>query len=439
MKMRKSALLVMGVVAVSGVAFGQGTKAPAQVVKPPVSQAWIDVATFTGLGMPGMGGGGANPMAMMGSLFGGGQAAKNTFGNTQTSSAGRWVDVTLYTSRNPSLAEALQAVPAGTQLAPTLKLVSPKIEKAAPAPHDESVVPHEYERPKGKMYLYWGCGEAVRAGQPRVLDMATAKPEDFGKFFTSRRATQRGAHSAAGRPLWPNEPDSRMVPANASLVGEHAFSGQGVPEGFKFGIPTAQDLMPEIALKQSDVGGSTLLEWAVLPTARAYFIAAMGAKGGMAGGSEAEMVFWTSSEVPELGSGLIDYQTNPAVDRWLQEKVLLQPGVTRCAVPKGIFGEGGGAMLRMIAYGSELNLAHPPRPTDPKIAWEPQWAVKVRVKSVANAMLGMDMSEMQRGSGGRSQRQPPSEQPSATPPPAEKKQEEKLPDPVNILKGIFGR
>ncbi|MGZ8274593.1 MAG: hypothetical protein ACXWUM_11825, partial [Burkholderiaceae bacterium] len=168
MKMRKSALLGMGMMAVTGLAIGQATKGAAQVVKPPVSQAWIDVATFTGFGMPGMGGGGANPMSMMGGLFGGGQAAKNAFGNTQSSSAGRWVDVTLYTSRNPSLAEALQAVPAGTQLAPTLKLVSPKIEKAAPAPHDDSVVPQDYERPKGKMYLYWGCGDTVRAGQPRV-------------------------------------------------------------------------------------------------------------------------------------------------------------------------------------------------------------------------------------------------------------------------------
>ncbi|MGE5161773.1 MAG: hypothetical protein ACM3O5_09720, partial [Betaproteobacteria bacterium] len=194
---------------------------------------------------------------------------------------------------------------------------------------------------------------------------------------------------------------------------------------------------PEIALKQGDVGGSTLLEWTVLPTARAYFIAAMGAKGGMAGGSDAEMVFWTSSEVPDVGSGLIDYQTNPAVDRWLQEKVLLAPTVTRCAVPKGIFGEGGGAMLRMIAYGNELNLAHPPRPTDPKIPWEPQWAVKVRVKSVANAMLGMDMGEMQRGAGGRTQSQ--AQDPAAAPAAAEKKQEEKLPDPVNILRGILGR
>lgn len=424
----------MGLAVAAGAASGQAS----QVVKPPVAQAWIDVATFGGFGMPGGGPGapGANPMSMLGGMFGGGQGSNNAFGHTQSSAAGRWVDVTLTTSRNPALAEALQTVPAGTQLAPTLRLVAPKVDRAAPVPHDESVVPQEYERPKGKMFLYWGCGETVRAGQPRVLDMATARPEEFGKFFVSRRATQRGAHSAAGRPLWPNEADARMVPAGASLAGEHAFSGQGVPDGFRFTIPAAQDLMPEIALKQTDVGGATQLEWTALPTARAYFVAAMGARGDMSGGSSAEMVFWTSSEVPEVGMGLVDYQTNAAVDRWLKEKVLLEPGVTRCAVPKGIFGEGGGAMLRMIAYGSELNLAHPPRPADVKLPWEPQWAVKVRVKSVTNAMLGLDLGEMQRGAGARSSSGPPQE---ATPPAAATPPQDKLPDPVNILKGIFGR
>jgi hypothetical protein len=440
---RRSGMVVgLGLAAIAGIAGAQATKGPAQVVKPPVAQGWIDVATFTGFGMPGMGGGGGapSPMSMMGSMFGGGQAQKNTFGNTQTSTGGRWVDVTLYTSRNPSLPEALQAVPAGTQLAPTLKLVAPRIEKAAPSPTDEGVVPHEMERPKGKLYLYWGCGENVRPGQPRVLDIATAKPDDFGKFFVSRRATQRGAHLAAGRPVWPNETDFRMVPPNASLVGEHAFSGQGVPESFKFAIPAAQDLMPEIALKQTDVGGATQLEWTALPTARAYFIAAMGAKGGGTGAPDtAEMVFWTSSEVPETGSGLIDYQTNPAVDRWLQEKVLLAPSVTRCMVPKGIFGQQGGGMLRMIAYGNELNLAYPPRPTDPKIAWEPEWAVKVRVKSVANAILGMDMSGMQQRGGGATQA--PAQRPADAPPAGSEPKKDEPPkvDPVNILRGILGR
>jgi len=42
---------------------------------------------------------------------GGGKNAKAEFGFTQTGTAGRWMDVTLYTSRNTSLAEALQAVP----------------------------------------------------------------------------------------------------------------------------------------------------------------------------------------------------------------------------------------------------------------------------------------------------------------------------------------
>ena len=130
--------------------------------------------------------------------------------------------------------------------------------------------------------------------------------------------------------------------------------------------------------------------------------------------------------------GLVDYQTNPAVDRWLKEGVLLAPGVTQCAVPKGIFGDGGTAMLRMIAYGSELNLAHPPRPADPKVAWEPEWAVKIRVKSVANAMLGMDIEEMTRGAGGQA--------PSADEPPPPQQSEDSNPlNPTNLLKGILGR
>jgi hypothetical protein len=377
-------------------------------------------------------------MNMMGAMFGGG-GGPNTFGMTQAASAGQYVDVTLYTSRNPGLAEALQSVPPGTQLAPTLRLMSPVEQKGKPVrPDDDSVDQPEYERPKGKMLLYWGCGETVRPGQPRVVDFATAAPADFQKFFVARRATQRGAHSAVGRPHWPSRDDTRRVPAGASLVGEHGFTGQGVPDGFRFSIPAAQDLMPAVELAQREAGGATVLEWKALPTARAYFIAAMGAREGAAGGDGAEIVFWTSSEEPDTGSGLVDYQTNGAVDRWLREKVLLAPSATSCAVPKGVFGEG--AMLRMIAYGSELNLAHPPRPTDPKVAWEPQWAVKVRVKSVASAMLGMDMGAM--GGGRPGQRAPdaePAEAQKEAAKEAQKKDETRMPGAVDLLRGILGR
>jgi hypothetical protein len=51
-------------------------------------------------------------------------------------------------------------------------------------------------------------------------------------------------------------------------------------------------------------------------------------------------------------------------------------------------------MLRAIAYGSELNMAYPPRPTDPKVAWEPDWNIKIRVKSMSTSVIGMDGSGM---------------------------------------------
>lgn len=425
--------------ALAGLSSAVAAQAPKaqQVVKPPVAQAWIDVATFAGMGMPMGGAMGGSPMGMLGGMFGGGAQQNNSFGMTQAASSGRWVDVTLYTSRNPALAEALQSVPQGTQLAPTLKLMSP--DKGKPPPPDEDRGEDiEYERPKGKMLLYWGCGENVRPGQPRVVDFATAAPADFRKFFIARRATQRGAHAAVGRPHWPSRDDTRLVPAGASLVGEHGFTGQGVPEGFRFAIPAAQDLMPPIELAQRDAGGATVLEWKVLPTARAYFVAAMGAKEGSQGRDSADLVFWTSSEEPDTGAGLVDYQTNAAVDRWLKERVLLQPSTTTCTVPKGIFGQG--AMLRMIAYGTELNVVHPPRPADPKVAWEPQWAAKVRVKSVAHAMLGMDMGAMMRGAD-------KDEAPAADAARKdEAKKDESKPgavdealDAVRKLRGLFGR
>jgi hypothetical protein len=222
-----------------------------------------------------------------------------------------------------------------------------------------------------------------------------------------------------------------MVPEGASLVGAHAFSGAGVPEDFRFQLPPMQDLMPPLKVRQASQDGANQLTWADLPTARAYFIAGMGA------GKDEEMVLWTSSELPDTGFGLTDYQTNAAVDRWLREKVLLPAGTTQCTVPKGVFpGEGG--MLRMIAYGNELNLVHPPRPTDPKAVWEPNWALKVRVKSVASLMPGMpdgeDLPTAGRSRAGQPGRTPPP--PAPAPPPEEKPA---LPKALDLLRGILGR
>ena len=411
-------------VVVTGAVISVFLNIPAALAAPevatPAAQAWIDVATFSGMGMP-MGGVAGMGGALGGMLGGKGGGDGNTFGNTRTMSAGRWVDVTVRARAIPGLDEAQQAVPDGF-LSPALELRTPK--NAPPPARDDDEVTHEpHEKPKGRMLLYWGCGSEIRQGQPKVLDMATASAGDYAKFFVARSATQRGAHSAAGRPVWPSSVDSRMVPATASLVGEHAFSGKGIPDGFRFKVPAAQDLMPALSLDQAEKDGATGLSWNAIATARAYFVSAMGSN------AKEDMVMWTSSELPDTGFGLMDYQTNAAVDRWLKEKVLLTPATTSCSVPKGIFGERGG-MLRLIAYGDELNLVHPPRPKDPKAKWDPVWAVKLRVKAVTNGMLGMSGAAQERGDARRERAKAKEEESQGLP---------AIPQPMELLKGIFGR
>ena len=424
-----ASVVSLSAIAISGAGPALAQTPPRQVVKPPVAQAWIDVATFSGFGIGAMGAGGGSGQGMMGMTMGalmGGPAQQAEFGNTETGAAGRWMDVTLYTSRNPNLQLATQSVPPATGLAPSLKLMAPERPKPVPRGEDEAPTEFNYEPPKGKLLLYWGCSETVRPGQPKVVDLQTATMAEFAKFFESRRSTTRGAHAAAGRPVWPSRDDKRVFPAGASIAGPHAYQGDGVPESFKFSIPAAQDIMPALQLKQSEQPAFVRLDWNAIPAARAYFLGSMGAREG----EQNTIVIWTSSELPDSGFGLFDYQTNRAIDGWLKDKVLLPPSTTTCAIPKEAAGQG---MLRAIAYGSELNMAYPPRPTDPAVAWEPEWNVKIRVKSLTTTMFGMPEGAMP-GAEGMMDAPPPD---ASQEPPAEPKKKKKW-NPLEVLKDAVG-
>ena len=393
--------------------FAGASSASAQTTKQ-AARAYIDLATYSS-DMPGMGmftgaGGGGQPAGglggalggMFGGAVGGATGSGNTFGTTHAGgfgAAGKFMDVSVHAPKNPSLDEAAQAIPGGMKLGASLKLVSPASGKPIQHDDDQPIEP-QYEKPKGKISIYWGCGETVRPGQPRTLDMAKVSMDEYAKFFVARSSTTRGARSQPGHPSWPNKPDDRRVPDSASLVGEHAFSGSGIPENFKVTLGAAQDLMPPIELNQKKSGdGGVMLEWKTIPHARGYFISVMGGKSGR--GSE-EMIFWTSSELPDTGFGLVNYQTNSSIDKWLKEKVILPPSTTKCAVPKGIFGDKDGGMLNMIAYGHEAFFAFPPRPADAKKPWDPVWQAKVRVKSTLASMLGgMEQRGSRQEDGGR--------------------------------------
>ena len=371
--------------------------------KPPVAHFWADVATHS-MSIPGMDDMDEGSMGMFGGFFGG---TKNAGG-----APGKWLDTALHTRNKPSGTLGSHAIPPALNMGSALPLIPVQVERG------RSEGEADMERPKGRLLFYWGCSETVRPGQPRVLDFARAAPDEYSKFMIGRFAPDRGAKAVAGRSVWPNEQDRKRVPANASLNGDHAVSGEGVPAGLRFAIGAAHDFMPKISLSaQGDPKGPINVGWADVNNARAYFLTAMGGKG------EQEMIIWSSSEQPDPGWGLMDYLPPAQIERLLKERVILPTSTQRCAIPAGIFAGADGAMVRMIAYGQELNLAHPPRPANPKAPWNPEWAVRVRVKSTGMTMLGDE--------GGRGSSRAQSGQ--------QKEESEGLPSPGNLLRGIFGR
>jgi hypothetical protein len=438
-------LLSWSLLLLPGLALAQDKARPSQPVKPPIAQAWVDLATHQSdlpamanvLGQAMNGGG----LASLGGLFGRSDKGRgNTFGQTgqmSFSGSGQFMDVSVTTRNNRALSDAQQLVPQGSMLSPSLQLIAPVPDKpveSTPTERDDEPREQNYERPKGKMLLYWGCGEAVRPGQPRVLDFANMNMADVQKIMIARGSTPKGARSLPGMPAWPNKQDDRKVPTGAQVAGEHTFMGNGIPGGFRFQLRPDVDFMPALTLnRQSSPTGALLLDWTALPQARGYFISAMGGRPGASRDDGAEMVMWTSSELPDTGFGLVDYQTPSGLDRFVKDKVVLPPAATHCAVPSGIFGSeanggagagAGAGMLRMIAYGPEQWSAYPPRPADPKATWEPDWQVRVRTKSTVFAMM------MPGGAGGA----PGSGEKDA--PPSEEKKKPKVTD---LLKGLLGR
>ena len=397
-------------------------------VKPPKVQLWMDVSTGGMAGMPEM----EMPVGM-------GANASYGMARGMNVMPPRVLDIALHNSLRPGV-EASQAIPPGMRVGPSLPLVPPP-PQAAPRDPEPGEMPDDLRRdmPRGRILIYWGCGETVRRGQPRVIDLARGSPADFGAAFSCRHAADRGARITPQHVLYPNERSRTSLPRDSSLVGEHRVQGDGVPASMRFTLGEAQNLMPAIDLRsRGSLADSVALSWSALPQARAYYLHAMGQAGN-------DMVMWSSAETGDSGMGLFDYLPNATIERWVRENVLLRPETTACAVPKGIFaapdgagrrGEGNGAMLRMIAYGGESNFAHPPRPADPRAPWEPEWAVRVRVKSNTMAMLG----EEQGGRGSAASAGPAGTEPMpASPAQSVLESVLPIPNPAGLLKGLFGR
>lgn len=396
--------------------------AQTQVVKPPVAQYQMDVSTLRIAGkdeMPTL-----SERAVVGVR------------------PGRRLDLAITTQRRPAGTQAIQTIPAGLAMGNNLALLPAPAAPAnsgTAAPHDDShaLMP---ERPRGRILMYWGCGETVGNDQPKILDAANARPEEYAQFMRGRATADVGATSPTGRSVWPNAASNERVPANASLQGQHAVSGDGIPAGLQFAVGEAQDFLPPLDISASGARAQAItLRWTAQAQARAYFFNAVGGNGD-------DVVLWSSAESPEPGWGLMDYQSPENLSRWLADKTLLPANQTSCAIPSGIFAKSGGALVQGIAYGQELTLVEPPRPKNKKIAWTPDWSAQIRVKSITLLPLEADAPA---GKADRKQAKAPKKSGSSPEMPDDGTDQKGLlpvvpglpgiPGLGDALKGLFGR
>lgn len=229
----------------------------------PIARYDMDVGTVTGLAAMGSGMGAGLSM-----MFGGG-------GNKQAH------ELTLRLgSANAPASGAPKAdhfLPAAAKLGTSVPLLTPK-----PGTRSDDVpeqLPRDFQRPKGRLLIYWGCGAKAGPGQPIVIDFAKLSagqvpPDLFAGAMPVDRSVTTGNSRTYGD--WPNSETRKLLSADSSLLGEHRVAGNYSPE-IKFAL--AQDFMPAITGKASPAaGGATQINWNTVTGATGYYAWVMSAK-----------------------------------------------------------------------------------------------------------------------------------------------------------------
>jgi hypothetical protein len=360
--------------------------AASQQTRAPETLVWIDVATHHMAGMPDLG-----PLAGMAARMGGPRGPKSyPQSRNIPAETGRVLDIAMLNTLRPGI-EAEQTVPAGLQVGRSLPLMPPGRE-----PPGEQSPGQRTEDMEVTVRQYWGCGATVRPGQPKTVTVTVRRGQVAvqGGLAPSQFVPDRDIEADPRHAVWPNPKNTQRLSDRSSMVGQHRITGDGVPASLQFELDRNADFMPRIALRsQGELSGALDLGWQPVERARAYFLHAVSMQ------DERNFVVWSSAEVAGAGPELIHYLPGASIERWLAQKVLLPSATTACTIPQGIFAPRGNAqgmaMLSMVAYGPETNIAWPPRPADPRQAWDPEWNVRVRTKSTASAMLGMDLGGME--------------------------------------------
>ncbi len=343
----------------------------------PVARYDMRAGTVSGMGAMGtgsMGGGGMNPMAM---AMGGGR--------------GNQVQHELHLRLGSSSAaggspRADHFMPPGARLGTSVALVSPREERSS------EELP---QKPRGRMLIYWGCGEHAPVGQPVIIDFSklaagqvppglwsTTVIRDWGPTLQNSRSFGR----------WPAE-DGKFAKPDSALPGPHRIAGNYSPE---IAFTLARDFMRPLSLRTSaQPSGAMLVSWTGVPDATGYLATLFGGKQGPGGREMGDMVMWSSSASRQFGGGLADWLTPGQVAGLVRDRTVLAPTATSCTIPAEVRRDAPDFRMGMLtAFGPMEEFSYPPRPADPRAAWNLQWTARIRHKSTSS---WMDIPGMDRG------------------------------------------
>jgi hypothetical protein len=335
-------------------------KAPSSAA--PVASYWMDVATASGMGA-GMQQGGRPDMSQVMAMMHGGGGAVHT------------LDLRLASKQKNAAPQADHFVPAALQMGASLPLLTPVREEA---PRGTPGMPTQWQQPKGRMLIYWGCGEHVSAAQPTIIDFSKMTPGKVPPGMASAMASmahmQTGPTSAPGFGRWPNERDSRAVPAAGSLLGAHKVQANYAPQ-IAFSLGAGQDFMPALGLREAGAlpSGASRLTWQPAAQATGYALTMFGANG------NGDVIMWSSANSAQMPA--MDYLAPGEVKRLVAAGAVLSPSTSQCVLPAEVAAAAPQGMVMMIGYGPEADFADKPK--------LPTWTTKVRYKTTASLMRGM--------------------------------------------------
>lgn len=351
------------------------TPASSQQANRTVARYTMDAGTLSGMAALQAGGGRSGGLgSIMAMMRGGNQTAHELvlrLGSTRAAAN--------------ALPVADHFMPQGAGLGASVPLITPS---RGATPSGTPTGSPTGEMPRGRLLLYWGCGEHAGVGQPIVIDFARLSrgevppglyaqglnlPEDW-RVLVSNSTTYGD---------WPNGESSAAVGATASLLGAHRIAGNYAPE---IAFNLAQDFMPALNPAVSDLAsGAGSLRWNGLDQATGYYAWSIGA-----GQNERDMVWWTSSSTQAFGGPFAEWISPTAAGRYVQAGQLMAPGTTQCAIPAEVRSAGGEAMMTSLyAYGPQVDFSYPARPARAARGWQPEWIARVRFRSMAMVIPGM--------------------------------------------------